>query len=158
CRQRSETADAARRNGRALPGDRVRARRRRSAGRPSRLRSVAAALMPPLPLLDVFLSPLGFGLSIALIAWLGRRPLPRALLLAGLASEGVCLLLTTPAGANVLLALQERRAPLPTSCAAPEPRAIVLLSGGIRRDAIDAGDYGVLNVSSLQRTLAAAAL
>lgn len=114
--------------------------------------------MHPMPLLDVFLSPLGFGLFVALVAWLGRRRLPRMLLRASFAIEGVCLALTTPAGANTLLALQERRAPPPTACAAPTPHTIVLLSGGIRRDAIDASDYGVLNISSLQRTLTAAAL
>jgi uncharacterized SAM-binding protein YcdF (DUF218 family) len=109
-------------------------------------------------LLDVFLSPLGFGLLVALVSWLGRRRLPRAMLRAGLATECVCLALTTPAGSNVLVALQERRTPMPPICAAPEPEVIVLLSGGIRRDAADARDFGVLNVSSLQRTLTAAEL
>ena len=109
-------------------------------------------------LVDVLLSPLGFGLLVALITWLGRRRLPRALLRASLAIECICLALTTPAGANAIIALQERRTPTPPVCAAPEPRVIVLLSGGMRRDATDASDFGVLNVSSLQRTLAAAAL
>lgn len=107
---------------------------------------------------DVLLSPLGFGLLVALIAWLGRRRLPRALLRASIAIECVCLALTTPAGANVLVKLQERRTPMPPICAAPEPNVIVLLSGGMRRDATDARDFGVLNISSLQRTLAAATL
>jgi uncharacterized SAM-binding protein YcdF (DUF218 family) len=114
--------------------------------------------MHPMPLLDVFLSPLGFGLLVALVAWLGRRRLPRGLLRASLAIECVCLALTTPVGANALLALQERRAPPPAACADPAPHTIVLLSGGIRRDAIAADDFGVLNTSSLQRTLAAAVL
>ncbi|HET7923306.1 MAG TPA: YdcF family protein [Rhodanobacteraceae bacterium] len=108
--------------------------------------------------IDVLLSPLGFGLLVALIAWLGRRRLPRALLRASLAIECVCLALTTQAGANVLVKLQERRTPMPSACAAPEPNVIVLLSGGMRRDAADARDFGVLNISSLQRTLAAATL
>lgn len=114
--------------------------------------------MHPMPLLDVFLSPLGFGLLVALIAWLGRRRLPRGLLRASLAIECVCLALTTPAGASVLVKLQERRTPIPPMCAAPEPNVIVLLSGGMRRDAADVRDFGVLNISSLQRTLAAATL
>jgi uncharacterized SAM-binding protein YcdF (DUF218 family) len=109
-------------------------------------------------LVDVLLSPLGFGLLVALILWLGRHRLPRGLLRAGLAIECVCLALTTPAGANVLVALQERRTPMPPACAAPEPHVIVLLSGGMRRDAADASDFGVLNISSLQRTLVAATL
>jgi uncharacterized SAM-binding protein YcdF (DUF218 family) len=109
-------------------------------------------------LIDVLLSPLGFGLLVALVAWLGRRRLPRGVLRASIAIECFCLALTTPAGSNVLVALQERRAPMPTSCAAPTPNVIVLLSGGMRRDAADARDFGVLNISSLQRTLAAATL
>ena len=107
---------------------------------------------------DVLLSPLGFGLLVALIAWLGRHRLPRVLLRASLVIELICLALTTQAGANVLLVLQERRTPMPPACAAPEPNVIVLLSGGMRRDAADARDFGVLNASSLQRTLAAATL
>jgi uncharacterized SAM-binding protein YcdF (DUF218 family) len=35
---------------------------------------------------------------------------------------------------------------------------IVVLSGGMRRDAKDAGDFGVLNIASLQRTLTGAEL
>lgn len=107
---------------------------------------------------DVLLSPLSFGLLVALAAWLARRRLPRRLLRATIAIECVCLALTTQAGANALVALQERRTPIPPSCAAPAPNVIVLLSGGMRRDATDARDFGVLNISSLQRTLSAAAL
>jgi len=107
---------------------------------------------------DVLLSPLGLGLFVALVAWLGRRRLPRGVLRASIAIECVCLALTTPAGANVLVALQERRTPMPASCTAPAPNVIVLLSGGMRRDAADVHDFGVLNISSLQRTLAAATL
>ena len=107
---------------------------------------------------DVVLSPLGFGLLVALIAWFGRRRWPRGLLRASIAIECVCLVLTTPAAANMLVSLQERRTPLPPSCATPVPNVIVLLSGGMRRDAADARDFGVLNISSLQRTLAAATL
>jgi uncharacterized SAM-binding protein YcdF (DUF218 family) len=114
--------------------------------------------MKLMPFLDVLLSPLGFGLLVALVAWLGRSRLPRWLLRASLAIECVCLVLTTPAGANAIIALQERRTPTSPTCASPEPRVIVLLSGGMRRDAADASDFGVLNVSSLQRTLAAATL
>jgi len=108
--------------------------------------------------IDVLLSPLGLGLLVALIAWLGRRRFPRSLLRASIAIECFCLVLTTQAGANALVTLQERRTPMPPACAAPAPNVIVLLSGGMRRDAADAGDFGVLNISSLQRTLAAATL
>ena len=54
---------------------------------------------------DVVLSPLGFGLLVALIAWLGRRRWPRGLLRASIAIECVCLVLTTPAAANMLVSL-----------------------------------------------------
>ena len=107
---------------------------------------------------DVFLSPLGFGLLLALALWLRRHRLSRRAMRIGMGVEILCLVLTTPLGANVLTSWQEHRAPQPDACAAPEPRVIVLLSGGMRRDAVDVGDFGVLNISSLQRTLAAAAL
>jgi uncharacterized SAM-binding protein YcdF (DUF218 family) len=107
---------------------------------------------------DVFLSPLGFGLLLALALWIGRARLPRGAMRAGIAVEFLCLALSTPVVANVLVSVQERRAPKPEACAAPEPRVIVLLSGGMRRAAVDADDYGVLNASSLQRTLAAVEL
>ncbi len=38
-------------------------------------------------ILDVLLSPLGFGLFVALITWLGRRRLPRSLQRASIAIE-----------------------------------------------------------------------
>jgi uncharacterized SAM-binding protein YcdF (DUF218 family) len=108
-------------------------------------------------LLDVFLSPLGLGLLLALVLWLRRRRISRGLLRFGIAVEIICLVLTTPFGANLLTSWQERRTRAPI-CAAPEPRVIVVLSGGMRRDAADAGDFGVLNVASLQRTLSAVQL
>ena len=107
---------------------------------------------------DVFLSPLGFGLLLALVLWLRRRRLSRRALRIGIAAEILCLVLSTPLGANLLTAWQEQRSPKPETCAAPTPHVIVVLSGGMRRDAVDAGDFGVLNASSLQRTLAAATL
>jgi uncharacterized SAM-binding protein YcdF (DUF218 family) len=107
---------------------------------------------------DVFLSPLGFGLLLALVLWLRRRRLSRRALRIGIVVEILCLALMTPLGANVLTTWQERRSPKPDACAAPQPHVIVLLSGGMRRDAADAGDFDVLNTASLQRTLAAVAL
>lgn len=109
-------------------------------------------------LVDALLSPLGFGLLLALVLWIGRRRFSRIALRIGIAIELVLLVLSTPLGANTLVAWQERRAPLPDACAAPLPRAIVVLSGGIRRDAADARDFATLNVASLQRTIAGAEL
>jgi uncharacterized SAM-binding protein YcdF (DUF218 family) len=56
-----------------------------------------------------------------------------------------------------LTSWQERRATL-AQCASPAPQTIVVLSGGMRRDAANVGDFGVLNVATLQRTLAGAEL
>ncbi|MET0230342.1 MAG: YdcF family protein [Rhodanobacteraceae bacterium] len=111
-----------------------------------------------MPFVDVFLSPLGFGLLLALVLWLARRRLSRGSLRIGIAIEIVLLVLSTPLGANALVAWQESRAPLPDACAAPMPSTIVVLSGGIRRDAADARDFATLNVASLQRTIAGAEL
>lgn len=107
---------------------------------------------------DVLLSPLGFGLLLALALWLGRRRWPRTVMRIGIALEALCVLLATPIGANALVTFQERRAPPPAACLAPAPRAIVVLSGGLRHAAQDAADFGALNASSLQRTLFGAAL
>lgn len=109
-------------------------------------------------LIDAFLSPLGFGVALAFVMWRWHARFSRRLWRTAIAAEFLCLVLTTPLGANVLVSWQERRTPQPAACAAPEPRAIVLLSGGMRRDAADAGDFDVLNAASLQRTLAAARL
>lgn len=114
--------------------------------------------MRAMDFVDAFLSPLGFGLALALVLWLGRARLPRIAVRVGFAIEIGCLVLSTTVGANALLALQESRAPRASACAAPTPTTIVLLSGGMRRDAADAHDFDVLNSASLQRTLAAATL
>jgi uncharacterized SAM-binding protein YcdF (DUF218 family) len=109
-------------------------------------------------IVDVFLSPFGFGLLLAFVLWRWHRRLSRRALRIGIAAQILCLVLSTPLGANLLTSVQERRSPTPSACAAPQPSVIVLLSGGMRRDAADAGDFGVLNAASLQRTLTAAQL
>jgi uncharacterized SAM-binding protein YcdF (DUF218 family) len=106
---------------------------------------------------DVFLSPLGFGLLLALVLWLARRRLPRYALRAGIGVEIVCFFLATSVGANLLTSWQERRA-TSAQCGSPVPSTIVVLSGGMRRDAGNSGDFGVLNVATLQRTLTGAEL
>ncbi len=109
-------------------------------------------------LVDVLISPLGGGLLLALLLWLWRARLPRALWYGGLVLEVLCLLTATPAGANLLVALQERRVPDPAVCAAPTPATAVLLAGGVRRSPAGATDVAALNDSAVQRTLAAANL
>ncbi|HKE47944.1 MAG TPA: YdcF family protein [Rhodanobacteraceae bacterium] len=107
---------------------------------------------------NVFLSPLGFGLLLAIVLWFRRGRMSRAARRAGIAVLIVCYVFMTPFGSNFLTAWQEHRAPPASACAAPEPQVIVLLSGGLRRDAVDGRDFGVLNAASLQRTLVAAEL
>jgi uncharacterized SAM-binding protein YcdF (DUF218 family) len=114
--------------------------------------------MHAMDFVNVFLSPLGFGFLLALVLWLRRKRLTPTALRAGVAVEIACIALMTPFGSNLLVSWQEHRAPPASACTAPEPQVIVLLSGGLRRDAIDGGDFGVLNAASLQRTLAAAEL
>lgn len=109
-------------------------------------------------LIDTLLSPLGFGLLLALLLWLSHGRLPRWLLGAGVVLELGCLLLATPFGANVLLRAQERRVEVAAECEREPPSSIVLLAGGMRRDAGEGGDAGALGESSLQRTLGAAEL
>ncbi len=111
-----------------------------------------------MPFVDVLLSPLGFGLLLALVLWLARGRLSRVALRIGIAIEFVLLVLSTPIGANAIVSWQESRAPLPETCATPQPSAIVVLSGGIRRDAADVRDFATLNIASLQRTIAGAEL
>jgi uncharacterized SAM-binding protein YcdF (DUF218 family) len=108
--------------------------------------------------IDALLSPLGFGLLLALVLWRARARLTRRALRIGIGIEIICLVLATPLGAGALVAWQESRSPKPDACAMPTPNTIVVLSGGMRRDATDARDFAVLNVASLQRTLAGAEL
>ena len=111
-----------------------------------------------MPLLDALLSPLGFGLLLAvLLGWRWRR-WPRWLRGGGLVLGLLCLLLAMPLGADALLAFAERRAPGAQDCAAPLPTTIVLLAGGMRRDARAPDDVGALGESSLQRTFGAVEL
>lgn len=108
-------------------------------------------------LIDFVVSPLGGGLLLALLLCLGRRRLPRTLWWTGLVLAVGFLALATPLGANTLLAALERRAPV-GACGGPEPAAVVVLAGGLRRPPRDAEDTGALNGASLQRTLDAVAL
>ena len=114
--------------------------------------------MLPSRLIDIVLSPLGFGLLLACLLWLSRARLPRGVWRAGLVLEVLCVILSTPAGSNLLVGWQERRALALPACIDPAPTTIVLLAGGIRRSPRDAEDVGALNSASVQRTLDAAQL
>ena len=104
------------------------------------------------------LSPLGFGVPLALLLWWSRKRAPRALWRVGMAIEIACIVLSTPLGANTLVRWQEDRVSLALTCAAPEPNTIVLLTASARRVPRQPGDIDTLSASSLRRTLIAARL
>lgn len=107
------------------------------------------------------LSPVRLLAALIVVWLLARWRLPRlprwarALLVA---FACVLIALTTPFGANLLLRMQEARAPLATDCAAPLPTTIVLLSAGLDTPPRDVDDDAALDVSGLRRLLAAVAL
>jgi len=107
---------------------------------------------------DEILSPLGLGLLLAFVLWRFRGRFSRAVWRAGVVFGIVCLVLTTPLGASALIAIQEKRAPMPDACAAPQPADVVLLAGGVRRLPLDARDYGALSGPSVRRTIDAVTL
>lgn len=102
----------------------------------------------------VLLSPLGFGLCLVLarVLWRGRRSVARVLD-AGLAA---CVLLTTPFGANLLVALVEARVPA-GDCSAQPVDAIVVLSAGLRHAPADIDDFAALVPAGIDRVATGAA-
>lgn len=103
----------------------------------------------------ILLSPLVPGLLLAIIMIVAWRRLPSLLRWVGSALLLVCYLLWTPVGAVALKHLVEH-APK-AICAAPLPRAVVILAGGAAIDA-QPGDYAALSRESLRRTLGGVAL
>ncbi len=106
-------------------------------------------------LVDTLLSPLGFALLLAAFAWIARGRRPRWLLRAMVVAWAACFVLATPFGANLLLRVQEQRIAVDPACERDPPATVVLLAGGLRRDAQGLEDPGALGESSLQRTLGA---
>jgi uncharacterized SAM-binding protein YcdF (DUF218 family) len=108
-------------------------------------------------MLSSFVSPLRFGLLLALVlVLLWRRLGPRARWL-GVLAVAPCLLLTTPFAANLLVGLQEARGAA-SACTGEPPRTIVVLGGGVSREAANVDDFSVLTEASLRRMFAAADL
>ena len=92
-------------------------------------------------MLHVLLSPLGFGLCLVAVRMLvGRRRVVARVLEAGIA---VCVLLTTPLGANALVALVESRLSV-RDCSAEPADAIVVLAAGFRYEPRDVEDFSAL--------------
>lgn len=99
-------------------------------------------------MLHALISPLGFGLCLIALRVLARRRRILARVLdAGLAA---CLLLATPFGANMLVALLESRLPV-RDCAAEPADAIVVLSAGFRHAPRDEDDYSALVPAGIDR-------
>lgn len=109
-------------------------------------------------MISAWLSPLRLGVLLGLAVLLAWRWLPRWSRCTALVIGLVLAWLTTPFGANLLVRLQEARAPAAEACPAPAPQAIVVLGGGMAREPRSAEDYAALNVDSLRRVFAAVAL
>lgn len=109
-------------------------------------------------MLSSLLSPLRFGVLLALLLVLTWRRLPRGLrYLASLPLIG-CVLSSLPVVANLLVGIAESRFPSAQTCAVPLPQTIVVLGGGISRQPVDAADVGALGETSLRRVIGAADL
>lgn len=106
-------------------------------------------------MLSFLLSPLRSGLLLIAILALTWRWLPRWLAAIGIILACVLLLLMTPLGANLLVHIQESRAPLAEACQAPLPRTIVVLSGGTMTEPRNADDVATLSNASVHRLFAA---
>lgn len=102
----------------------------------------------------MFLSPLAFGLLLALGMLIGWRRFPRAL--RWIAAVVACLLIVSmcPLGANALVWQLESRVPEPAACAGPAPATIVVLAAGFEREPANAGDFAALESDSIRRALA----
>jgi len=102
----------------------------------------------------MFISPLAFGLLLALGMLVGWRRFPRAL--RWIAAATACLLIVSmcPVGANLLVHQIEARVPAPDACTVPTPEAIVVLAAGFDHEPAAAGDFNSLESDSIRRALA----
>jgi uncharacterized SAM-binding protein YcdF (DUF218 family) len=67
---------------------------------------------------------------------------------------GLCLLLMTPLGANLLVGWLEATGTAPAACLAERARPLVMLTGGLDRPASNAQDFAALTEVSLHRVMA----
>ncbi len=106
-------------------------------------------------MLSSLVSPLRFGILFGIVLLLAWRWLPRAARAPGIAVLVACVVLTTPLAANLLVQFQESRAKPDSACVSDPPTTIVVLGGGVTREAADVNDYAVLTEASLRRLFAA---
>lgn len=108
-------------------------------------------------MLNSLVSPLRFGLLVAVVLVIAWRHLGRRMRIVGVLVVLPCFVLTTPFAANALVGLQESRGDA-AGCAAPWPSTIVVLGGGVSREAERADDFAVLSDASLRRLFGAVEL
>ncbi len=106
-------------------------------------------------MLNSLVSPLRFGLLVALVLVFAWRHLGRRMRIVGVLALLPCFALTTPFAANALVGLQESRGDA-AACTTPYPSTIVVLGGGVSREAARSDDFAVLTEASLRRLFAAA--
>ena len=102
--------------------------------------------------MHVLVSPLGFGLLLAVLAAAAWRRLGRVARAALAVVELVLLALICPLGANLLVWLVESQ--VAAGCAGVPPDTIVVLSAGFDRPPASADDIAALSGASLKRVLA----
>ncbi|MEO8010548.1 MAG: YdcF family protein [Dokdonella sp.] len=106
-------------------------------------------------MLNSLISPLRFGFLLGLLTLLIWRWSPRWLRAVLVLGMCICVLLTTPVAANLMIGLQESRNREQTQCSESAPDTIVVVGGGISRAARDAEDAAVLTIASMRRLLGA---
>lgn len=107
--------------------------------------------------MHALLSPLAFGLLLALAAAALWRHLPRSARVAAILAESLLIVAMTPFGANLLVWQIESQVGDET-CTGASTDPIVVLSAGLEREPASADDFAALSAASLRRALAGAAL
>ena len=107
---------------------------------------------------EFLLSPLTVTWIVALVLVVCWQRLPNVWRWTGIVLEVLMFLLMAPVGANLLVGAIESGVPSASSCQAPMPETIVLLSGGTDRRPLSGRDYASLNIASLRRLFGAVEL
>jgi uncharacterized SAM-binding protein YcdF (DUF218 family) len=107
---------------------------------------------------DYAACPLPYAVLVMVLLAVCWRRLPRGARITGVAAEVLLVLLTTPLGAGVLVAMVQSRVQHAHTCPAPVPAVIVVLSGGASRSPEAPDDYAALHLATLRRVFAGVAL
>jgi uncharacterized SAM-binding protein YcdF (DUF218 family) len=106
-------------------------------------------------MLNSLVSPLRFGVLLAIALVFAWRWLPRWLRAVAVVPLLVCAMLSLPLFANGLVLFEESRAAANRICEVPLPRTIVVLAGGTSKEPSGDADYATLTEASLRRLFAA---